>query len=63
MLVRFVQRYATFFALLAGLIAYRVILPNDAPWWLELTIVLGIAMAIYLLLYKDGVTANRPKRR
>jgi hypothetical protein len=61
-IVRFIQRHASFFAIFAGLAAYRRILPDDAKWWIELAVVFAVGTPIYLLLYKDGVTANRPKR-
>jgi len=61
-IVRLFQRYASSVAALAGLVTYRLVLPKDAPWWLELSVVMAVGITVYLLLYKDGVTANRPKR-
>ena len=59
----FLQRYALFFSILAGLTTNRLVLPKDAAWWLAYPFALSITLVVYLLLYKDGVTANRPKRR
>jgi hypothetical protein len=58
-IVRFFQRYAHFFATLAGGIIYRRALPDDSPWWLELPVFLAIAGSVYWLLYKEGVTGTR----
>ena len=63
MIVRFVQRYASFFAILAGLISYRLILPDDARWWVELATALAVTIGVYLLLSKVGVTGHRAKGR
>ena len=63
MIIRFIQRYAFCSAIFAGLLSYRLMLPDDAPWWLEYATVLGVSGAVYLLLYRDGVTGNRPHRR
>lgn len=62
MIVRFVQRWALFFALLVGGLAYRFLLPNDAPMWLEIAVYVSVTLVVYLLLYKDGVTGNRPRK-
>lgn len=62
MIVRFVQRYAGFFAILAGMIGHTLILPDNSPWWLELGIGLAITLPTYLLLYKYGVTRHTTKR-
>ena len=62
MIVRFFQRYAGFFSVLAGLIGYRLILPDDSPWWIELGTGLAITLATYLILYKFGVTRHTTKR-
>jgi hypothetical protein len=62
MIVWFVQRWAFLIAMLAGSITYSLLLPDDAPMWLELVVWLGVSIPLYLLLYKDGVTANRPRR-
>jgi hypothetical protein len=62
-IIYFFQRYASFFAILAGLTAYRLVVPEDAARWLELSVALSITLVVYLLLYKDGTTANRPKKR
>jgi hypothetical protein len=63
MIVRFVQRWASFFAILAGLISYRLILPDDTRWWVELATALAVTIGVYLLLSKAGVTGSGPKRR
>jgi hypothetical protein len=55
-IVRFLQRYASFFAILAGLVGYRLILPDNSSQWLELGTGLAITLATYTLLYKFGVT-------
>jgi hypothetical protein len=60
-IILFFQRFATFFAILTGMIAHRVALPDDSPWWLDLAVGLPITVGVYLLLHKDGVTTNRPK--
>jgi peptidoglycan biosynthesis protein MviN/MurJ (putative lipid II flippase) len=57
--LRFFQRYALIFALLAGSYVRHWVLPHGDPWWLRLGITLAAAGAVYFLLYKDGVTANR----
>lgn len=62
MIVRFFQRWATAVGLVAGFTVKAIALPDDAPWWLELGVVLVVALPIYQLLYKDGVTANRPPK-
>jgi hypothetical protein len=58
-LVRFFQRYAAFFCSVTGVIAYRLVLPDDSPWWLKFAVGAPVAVAVYLLLYKDGITENR----
>lgn len=58
-IVRFFQRYAHFFAGLAGLMAYRRLLPDDSPAWLELTVLIAVGVAVFQLLYKHGVTGCR----
>ena len=57
--LRFFQRYAHFFAGLAGLMAYRRLLPDDSPTWLELAVLIAVGVAVYQLLYKHGVTGCR----
>lgn len=57
--VRFFQRYAHFFAGLAGLIGYRLILPDDSPKWLEVAVLIAVSIAVYQLLFKYGVTDRR----
>jgi len=57
--IRFFQRYANFFATLAGVIAYRRLLPDDSPWWLQLPVGLAVWVLVYELLYKDEVTGIR----
>lgn len=58
MIFRFFQRYAGRLAVLAGSIGYRLLLPDNSPWWQELGTGLAITVAIYLLLYRYGVTRN-----
>ena len=58
-IVRFFQRYAFFFTGVAATIACRLILSDDSSWWLELTVLISVAGAGYLLLNKDGVTGIR----
>jgi hypothetical protein len=58
-IVRFFQRYALVFALLAGICARRWLLPDGGDWWLQVGITVAVTGAVYFLLYKDGVTANR----
>ena len=62
MIVRFVQRFASFFAILTGLLFYRLVLPDSAPCWVGLATALTITVATYLVLHKNGVTGNRPNR-
>ena len=62
MIVRFFQRYALVFALLAGMAARELILPEDAPWWLSLTVGIPVVTGVVLLLHKDGVTNRRKER-
>jgi peptidoglycan biosynthesis protein MviN/MurJ (putative lipid II flippase) len=57
--LRFFQRYAFVFALFAGLGARDWLVPDRGQWWLRLGVTLAAAGAVYFLLYKDGVTANR----
>lgn len=57
--LRFFQRYAFVFALFAGVCARHWLVPEGGQWWLELGITIAAGGAVYLLLYKDGVTANR----
>lgn len=58
MILRFLQRYAGLFAMLAGIIAYRLILPDDARWWLKFGTGLAVTIPVYLLLYKYGITRH-----
>ena len=62
MIVRFFQRHAGFFAVGAGLIGYRLILPENSPWWLELPTGLAITFTTYILLYKLGITGVRGRK-
>ena len=62
MVVYFFQRYASFFAILAAMVSYRLVLPDGSPWWQELALGMGVGAAVYVLLQKNGVTYNRPKR-
>jgi hypothetical protein len=41
------------------MIGYRLVLPTDADWWLELLVGFGIMLLVYLLLRKEGVTYHR----
>jgi len=61
-ILRFLHRYAVFIAIVCGLAGYRLILPDNSPWWLELGVALGITFPISLLLHKDGVTRHTTKR-
>jgi hypothetical protein len=61
-IIWFFRRYAFPWSLFAGLVAHNVLLPTHSPWWQELIVTLVVGIPLYLLLYKDGVTANRPKR-
>lgn len=56
------QRYAVFFAAFTGILAARTFLPEGSSIWLRLAVGAPVALTIYLLLCKDRVTANRPKR-
>jgi hypothetical protein len=60
-IIRFFQRFALPFAILTGLFAREVILPEDSPWWLDLIVGLPVTFGVFLLLHKDGVTTNRPR--
>lgn len=57
--IRFFQRYAMLFALLSGVVAERLALPDHSPRWLELLVRLVVALPVCLLLYKSGVTGVR----
>jgi hypothetical protein len=57
--VRFFQRYAFFFFVTAGVIAPRLILPDDSNKWLKLAVAVVAMLAVWKLLYKDGVTGCR----
>ena len=61
-IVWFFQRYAMFFGIFAGLVAARTFVPEDASDWVGYAVCLAVGLPVYLLLYKDRVTANRPKR-
>ena len=58
-IVRFFQRYAFFFSMMAAFIGYRPVLPKDSPWWLEAAVVASIFVAVERLLYKEDVTGMR----
>lgn len=57
-IVRFFQRYASFFAILGGFICSKLIVPKEAEWWMKAAVGLPITIALLLLLYKYGVTRN-----
>ena len=61
-IVWFFQRYATYFAIFAGILAARTFVPEESSIWLGIAVGVPVTVTIYLLLYKDRVTANRPKR-
>lgn len=61
-MIRFVQRHAGFFAILAGTAAYKLVLPSTSDGWSELAVMLFVGVGAYLLLYKDGVTGVVSKR-
>jgi uncharacterized membrane protein YfcA len=56
------QRYAVFFGIFTGIFASRFLVPEESSDWLRLAVGVTIAIAVSQLLYKDRVTANRPKR-
>ena len=56
MIVRFLQRYAGMVAMLSGVVAYHLFVPDDAKWWMKLIVGLGATVPVYLLLFKFGVT-------
>lgn len=60
--LRFMQRHGVAFGIAAGIITKQLVLPDDAPMWLEITVVCSVSAVVAVLLYKDGVTANRPRR-
>lgn len=62
MILRFLQRYATIIAVLAGVIIPKLVLPGDPAWWLRIAVGLPIALGVSSLLHKDGVS-NRPRLR
>ena len=64
MITRFIQRYAVPIAIVTGLIGYRVILPGNSPWWLELGTSMSIALLTLELLRRFGfarVGSKSPK--
>lgn len=63
MILRFFQRWAMLFAILAGSIIHRTVLPEHLPLWLEYGVTLVSTGLVYLVLHKDGVTTNRPPKR
>lgn len=42
--------------------AYELALPEDAGFCLSMAVGLPVTIMVYLLLYKDGATANRRKQ-
>ena len=50
------------FGPLAGILAARTLLTEESSAWLRLAVCVPVGLTVYLLLYKDRVTANRPKR-
>ena len=63
MLMRFLSRHAGIVAALSGILAYSLILPEDAPWWQALGVGLAVLVPVYLLLFRYGVTRiGRSKR-
>jgi hypothetical protein len=62
-IIRFFQRWAFVFAILTGSIVYHIVLPDDSPRWLEVGVMLPVAVVVYMLLHKNGVTTNRPPKR
>lgn len=42
--------------------AYELALPEDASFCLSMAVGLPVTIMVYLLLYKDGATANRRKQ-
>lgn len=63
MILRLLQRYAGIVAMLAGAIAYKLILPHSSPWWLKLGVGLAFTIPTYLLLYRYGTTRAGGKTR
>ena len=62
MVVHFFQRYALFFSILTAAVTRRIVLPDDAGIWASLAVGIAVGLIVFLLLYKDGVTANRPRK-
>ena len=56
MILRFMQKRAGLFAMLAGILAYHAILPDSAPWWQKLGLGLAVLTPTYLLLFRYGIT-------
>ena len=57
--LRFFQRYAFIFAIIAGLYVRDWAVPGPDQRWLKAAVMFAVTGAVYFLLYKDGVTANR----
>lgn len=63
MIVRTLHKYALFFAILAGLVAPTLILPDEAPWWQAFAVGLPVTLLIYFGLFRYGVTRGTGTRR
>jgi hypothetical protein len=46
----FLRRYASGFAILAGLIVYRLLLPEDWGLWFRLPLAMAVAIGVVTLL-------------
>lgn len=57
--LRFFQRYALFFSASVSIIVRHLIVPDDWNKWLGLAATVLVFLAVYKLLYKDGVTGCR----
>ena len=63
MILRFLHRHAGLVAMLAGATAYKLVLPNNSPWWLKLGVGLVVLVLTYRLLYRYGATRVGGKTR
>lgn len=63
MILRFVHKYAAFFAILAGVIVATVFVPDEVPRWQALAVGLPVTLAVHWLLFRYGVTRGTEPRR
>ena len=61
--MRFLHRHAGIVSMLAGIAAYKLILPEAAPWWQALGVGSAVLIPTYLLLFRYGVTRVGGKSR